>query len=126
MDKDKKKELKKLELTPFERILIINMLPRQASRHIGMLIEQIKDTLSLTDEEVQAYNVKYLQGGGAEFGNNGRTYTEDNHPAYIETRSFEFTEQKYNIIKNSFKRADNEERLPVSKRVHSLYDKVVT
>lgn len=114
-----------LRLSPFERIVILNMLPQRASYHKGILIEQIKDKLSLDDGEISKYNVQYLENGNVIFGENGQALPEKEKPAFIDKRKFYFPKQKFNIIKSAFQKSDNENRLPVDPMVHKLYEKIV-
>lgn len=115
-------KLKTLGLTPFERIVLQGLLPGQASRHEGMLIAQIRETLSLEDDELVKYKVNFEQNGSVTFGDPSQNGSTE---ATTDTKEFEFAPQKMQIIKKALKDADREGRLPVDEKVHNLFDKVI-
>lgn len=117
--KEVENKLEEVQLSAFERIVLMNLLPERASRHKGLLITQIRDKLSLSDEELEKYDVTVYQNGNIMFGN------EVGDKPFTEFKAFEFPRQKMVIIRDSLKKADKEERLPTDPKVFNLYDKIV-
>lgn len=111
-----------IDLTPFERIVLINMLPQHSSLHIGILVQQLRNMLSLTDEEIATYEIEFYSDGTVKFGSEEMgTRAMNNESA----KSFEIGKEKLNIMKRALKEADQQERLPTNTYVHNLYYKIV-
>lgn len=120
MSKEKQvQESISIEVSPFERVVISAFLPHRASVHIGQKIIKMRERLDLTMEEENEYKVEYMPNGSVAFNNK-----HDLH--YTRLHEMTFSESEFKIIKDAFKKADKEERLPTDKNIHNLYEKIMS
>jgi len=104
-----------IKLTFFDRISIPTMFPEKATFADGIIYDDIRTKIKITQEEVTTYKIRNTQdGSGVEW---------DKEPeGGIE---FELTDAETTLIKKAFKELDAKAQVPTDPKFISLYRKFI-
>lgn len=94
-----------MELSIKDRLMIDNFLPKESNVRTNLIIKGIVDKISLTEVEIDTYNIKTTYSDGKQFisyGNDAKGYKVD----------VDFTTLEKNEIKLAIDKISNEKKLP--------------
>jgi len=114
----------KINLTIFDRSKILDWLPKEGHRSIGLVILDLRDDLGLTkDEREKAFMPVTNDITGekipGQFIYTDYALSEDSAKEYI------WNDITYETVKQAIKKIEEEGKLPVDRNVHNLYSKVM-
>lgn len=97
----------------WERLQLLNIIPRQATRDRAIVINDITDKVQLTQEEMKEYEAKVV---GTQWNWNlaGHDYNID----------IIFTDLELEVLMDTFDNLDKQEKFPTDKRFMVLYKKI--
>lgn len=104
-----------VKLTLFDRISIPTMFPEKASFADGIVYDDIRQKIKITQDEVSEYNVRSTKdGSGVEW---------DNEP--VEGKDFELTDLEEKVIIKALKELDAKSQVPTDPKFISLFKKFI-
>lgn len=97
-----------------ERILLAGMLPNKATFEIGIVVNDIRHKIAITQDEITRTDLKTLETGGMQW-NAGKERTAE----------IEFTDAELQIIRGALEKASKDGVLPTDPAIHKLYREFV-
>ena len=108
----------KQEMKLGERFTLLGFLPKEGNFATLKVLRKLKETLSLTEEEIKYYEVKHVSTNG------GETQITWNAQKAQEEKEFEFGEFAEDLIVSKLKKLDADKKL--EEKHFSLYEKFIT
>jgi hypothetical protein len=100
----------KTRLKLMERIMLPGILPEKASFEMGIVCQDIRKKIGITQDEVKRTGLKSLPGGGMQWD-----------AAKDRAVEIEFTEMECELIKGSLEKASKANELPTDPAILELY-----
>ena len=91
-----------ISLNIHDRFILINVLPEMGNRKELEVVQNIKDKIKITDDEIIRYNIKK---------NETKLTWDKNNP---NDNNFDITNSELHFIKNIFNKLNHEKKLHIS------------
>ena len=98
-----------------QRVLLAGILPERATFEVGIIIQDIRKKLAITQDEVTRTGLRTLPGGGLQWDTAKERKTD-----------VEFTDAEHNIVAGALKKASDDNNLPTDPAMIELYRSFVT
>lgn len=106
MEKVEKSKKDQIKLTISDRMIIGSILPKEGDIKTNLIIKEIINKISLTENEIKKFNIKDME-------KDGKFYTTYDQSAKDYKKEIDFSLLEKNEIKLCFEKLSKEKKLPL-------------